>query len=181
MIFIQKSLKPNKLINLLIDFGAHIGDFTNYKHFEQSIAYYIFCIRQNIFVIDISKTVSIFQRAIQFIYILSRNLGRLLFYHSSINSFFLKFTFFYLIKYKTNNSFINSKLQGGFLSNYRECFLRFIKTLSNIPMKIRSKRIFRIKLKLAELDSYARNGFYFRYLFLKLIYLTFEKSYLKRD
>lgn len=181
MIYFYSRVNSNTLMSTLLNFGAHIGDFTNYKHFEQSMSYYIYCVRQNLFVIDISQTVYVFQRSLQFISILSRLCGKLLFYHSSINSFFLKFVFFYLIKYRTHNSFVNSKLQGGFLSNYRECFLRFIKTLSNIPMKIRSKRIFRIKLKFVEFDSYARTGFYFRYLFLKLVYLTFEKSYLKRD
>lgn len=181
MVFLKSFSTKNELINTLVHFGAHIGDFTNYKHFDQSISYYLFCIRHNVFVIDISRTVYIFQRSLHFIYLLSCNFGKLLFYHSSIDSYFLKFLFFYLIKHKTENSFINSKLQGGFLSNYRECFLRFIKTLSNIPMKIRSKRIFRIKLKFVEFDSQARNCFYFRYLFLKLVYLTFEKSSLKRD
>jgi ribosomal protein S2 len=181
MIFSHYNNSQKRSLEILLHFGAHIGDLTNYSHFEHEFFTYTFCIRNNFFIFNLEKTVVHLQRSLQFVYNLSSNLGKLLFYHSNIESYFFKFIFFFLIKYRTLNSFVNTKWKGGYLSNYRQCFLKYINILSNIPLRIRNKRYMRKKITSNRINSYVNTSFYHRYLFVKLMMIIFEKSNLKRD
>ena len=182
MIYLKKN-NNNFLLNTLINFGAHLGDFHNYKHYSSIIFYYIHCIRNDFFIFDLQKTVFFFQRACYFIFFLSKNLGKILFYHSSIEeSYFFRFIFFYLIKYKTNNSYVNYKWTSGLISNYKHCFVKFINILYTMP-DINTKNPYQIS-KTVRSNVYShisKTTYFFRYLFFKLLYLTYEKTFLRRD
>lgn len=181
MIYLKSDYTKTNIFKLLLDFGAHIGDLYSYRHFDHDIFYNILCIRNDYFVFNLEKTVLYLQRTLSFLYQLSYNLGKLLFYHSNIDSYFLKFIFFFLIKYRTLNSFVNTKLKGGYLGNYKKCFLKYLNLLSNIPMKTKSRRYLRKKLSYIKFTSFGKNTLYHRYLFLKLILILKDKTILKRD
>lgn len=209
MIFLSKSFSNTKISSTLIHLGAHIGDLNNYKHFDHNSFFNVLCIRNDYYIFDLSKTSFFLQRALFFILKLSSKYGKLLFYHSSIDSYFLKFIYFFLIRFKTVNSFLCCKFKGGYFSNYKKCFIRFINILSNIPMRARIKRRDRKKKSIYKVVSrslpsiavdfissykYRRlkkqsdtqrkkklSFSYNRYLFSKLILITYHKSILKRD
>jgi len=181
MIFIKNNNIHKNSLRTLLDFGAHIGDLTNYSHFEHDFFNYTLCIRNNFYIFNLEKTVLHLQRSLQFLHNLSSHFGKLLFYHSNIDTYFFKFVFFFLIKYRTLNSFVNSKWKGGYLSNYRQCFLKYVNILSNIPLKLRHRRYMRKTLTINNLNSSVNTSFYNRYLFVKLMMILHEKSSLKRD
>lgn len=200
MIFRTHYPIKKSLFETLIKFGAHIGDINYYKHFEHNNFSNILCIRNNFFVFDLSKTIVHLQRSLQFIYKLSLNYSKLLFYHSNIDSYFFKFIYFHLIRFESMNSFINIKFKGGFLSNYRQCFIRFINILSQIPLRIRNKRYHRKVFDAAIFNSqiqtltkkslmfskikdpeYTIHYTYNIYLFFKILSIMYSKTFLKRD
>lgn len=177
----NKTISTN-VINTLIQFGAHLGDLKWLKHFDHNINYFTQCIRNDFFIIDLKITTYYLQRALSFIFKLSNNNGKLLFYHSYLyKSHFFKFLYFFLIKYKTDNSFINYKWTGGIMSNYKSCFLNFLKILSNIPINVNLPWHSKAKTNFFEFASIATSHFFFRFLFLKLLLFTYEKTFLKRD
>jgi len=92
----------------LISMGVHIGDRMNAQHYSTAINYYLIGIRNSFLVIDLKKTIYYLKRALLYANVLSLKRGSFLFYHSDIDSFFnLKVIFFYLIKVKARQSYIN--------------------------------------------------------------------------
>jgi small subunit ribosomal protein S2 len=168
------------IVDKLIQLGVHIGDWIYSQDYSNTVYYYTIGIRNSFFVIDLQKTVYYLKRALFFAKSLAKLNGSFLFYHSSIDSFFnLKLIFYYLVNIKANQSYVNYKWIPGMISNYKRCFLRLLYVLLNVSViSLRAQH----KQRRGFVDFLNQSPIcFFRYIFLKLIYLTHLKSFLKRD
>ena len=168
-----------KISKLLFELGAHIGNPYIYKHLFSEINYFLFCIRTEFFIFNIKKTAFFLKRVCYYVSLLATKFSKLLFYHSLIElSLNFKFIMLYIIKYKGGNSIINTYWVPGFISNYKVCFRNLLYKFLKIEGKLKSK-LKKINFKKSLL--YTNNNLFLRYIFIKLIYLTYQKTNLKRD
>lgn len=172
-------MKYSKVLNTLVSLGVHIGDSYIYKHYFSELNQFMFCIRNEFFIFNVKKSLFFLKRALYYISNLSNTFSRLLFYHSLVEiSYNFKFIMLYIVKHKGNSSIINSYWIPGLISNYRVCFrnllYKFLRIEGKFKNKIKSK-------KLKSSLFYTNNSLFLRYILIKLIYLTYEKSDLKRD
>ena len=108
---ILKVYKSSSILSVtLLTLGSHIGERLTAHYYQFSISYYIRCIRQTFFIIDIAKTLIHLKKALHFVkHLASRNYN-ILFYHSSIYKVsYLKSIFHFIVTLKTNNSYIGYK------------------------------------------------------------------------
>jgi len=166
----------------LVSFGVHIGDCYTAHHFLSASNYYLTSIRNSFFLFDLVKTVYFLKRAIHYISSLVMLFGRVLFYHSGIHSFInFKLILNQLVFIKCSQSFVNYNWMPGLASNFKKCLLRLLKLLLKLNVIAHSSGIGSSRADTFSAMSSVCPNLFLKYVFFRLLHLSYEKAILDFD
>lgn len=157
--------------------GFHIGHRVQTVKNQKFLNKLIIGVRNSYHILNINVSVFFLKKALSFVW--NVNLGHChnIFYYSSryteSSSLLVKSFLRYLVFFKTNSSFVHLKWTSGLITNYRVCFIRFIRIVSDYyPRRNHSNRLGSYRL--------LSNDFFMTF-FLKLLFLLNEKKSLSLD
>lgn len=110
----------NFTIQQLLDSGIHLGH--KKYNVNQNIYPYLYGIRNSFCIFNLEQTLFLFKRALRFVTSLTSKRGVILFSCISPIKFLKRFTFF-ISKKSNQQCYVNSRWEGGVLSNWKKITL----------------------------------------------------------